>query len=75
MGYQVEESPAPIVGFNAGSRADMQALQARLFDRGIYILLSNYLGAGPEGLLRAAVYADHCDDDIEQLLACLKGLS
>ena len=50
------ESPAPIVSFQWGGRADMLTLQRRLFDRGIHIHYSNYIGAGPEGILRCAVF-------------------
>ena len=53
-GLAIGESPAPIVAFRTGKRAEMIVLQRQLFDDGIFVLLSNYLGAGPD---RAGSYA------------------
>lgn len=67
-GFDVIHSPAPIVTFRFGTRSDMQALQRRAFDRGIYIHYSNYIGAGPEGVIRCAVFRDHSSSDIDALI-------
>lgn len=71
IGLEVIESPAPIVSFRVGSRADMLELQRRLFERGICVHHSTYIGAGPEGLIRCAVYRDHSTADIEAFAADL----
>lgn len=68
-GIEVSESPAPIVSFQLGDRRAMQSLQQRLFDRGIHIMISTYIGAGPEGVIRCAVFADHCEKDLDALVS------
>jgi 7-keto-8-aminopelargonate synthetase-like enzyme len=72
IGLEVLESPAPIVAFQYGSSAQMRDLQRRLFDRGIYIHYSTYIGAGSEGIIRCAVYADHSFADIDELVAAVR---
>lgn len=67
-GIEVSDSPAPIVTFRVGDRAFMQSLQRRLFDRGVYVTLSSYIGAGPQGMVRCAVFADHCEADLDALV-------
>jgi 8-amino-7-oxononanoate synthase len=71
LGLPVVDSPAPIVSFEYGSRADMQTLQQRLFDQGIHIYHSTYFGAGPHGIIRCAVFRDHSREDIDTLVAAL----
>ena len=68
MGLEVIESPAPIVSFQLPTSAEMQAIQRRLFDRGVNIQYSTYLGAGNRGVLRCAVFADHSFGDIDALV-------
>jgi 7-keto-8-aminopelargonate synthetase-like enzyme len=71
LGLDVIESPASIVSFQWGKHADMQALQRRVFERGIHIYHSAYIGAGPEGMIRCAVFRDHSREDIDALIAAL----
>lgn len=70
-GFEVIDSPAPIVSFRYGRDADMQALQKRAFDRGVHIYHSRYIGAGPEGMIRCAVFRDHSREDIDVLIDAL----
>jgi 8-amino-7-oxononanoate synthase len=72
LGVNAIESPAPIVSFKWGDRADMLALQRCLFDRDIHIHYSNYIGAGPQGILRCAVFRDHSREDIDALIDALR---
>jgi hypothetical protein len=51
--------------------SEMRAVQQRLFDRGICIYHSTYLGAGPEGVIRCAVFRDHTQSDIDALVESL----
>ena len=67
IGIEVEESPAPIVAFQLGDRRQMHELQDHLFERGIYVTISNYIGAGAEGMVRCAVFADHVEADFDAL--------
>lgn len=69
IGVDVIETPAPIVSFRLGSRTEMLAIQQRLFQRGIHIYHSNYIGAGAEGMIRCAVFRDHSRSDIDALIA------
>jgi len=71
IGLDVIESPAPIVSFKWGNSTDMQALQRRAFDRGLYIHYSTYIGAGPEGMIRCAVFRDHSRADVDALVDAL----
>lgn len=71
IGLTIIDSPASIVSFKWGSRMDMVALQHRAFERGIYIHHSNYVGAGPEGVIRCAVFRDHSREDIDALVDAL----
>jgi len=70
-GLDVIDSPAPIVSFKCGNFANMQALQRRAFERGIYIHHSTYIGAGAEGMLRCAIFRDHTRQDVDALIEAL----
>jgi hypothetical protein len=35
-------------------------------------VISDYIGAGPEGVFRCATFADHSEDDIDRLLSSLR---
>ena len=72
IGLEVIDSPAAIASFVCGDRADMLAQQRRLFDRGIYIHHSNYIGAGTDGVIRCAVFRDHSREDVDELIAALR---
>lgn len=74
LGVDVIESPAPIVAFQWGKRSDMLALQARLWERGIHVYHSTYVGAGAEGVIRCAVFRDHSREDIDTLTDALSTL-
>ncbi|MEM1152582.1 MAG: pyridoxal phosphate-dependent aminotransferase family protein [Pseudomonadota bacterium] len=68
LGLDVIETPASIASFGHGSFNDMRQLQTHLFDKGIYLLHSNYIAAGPSGLLRMSVFADHSYQQLDQLV-------
>lgn len=71
IGFDIVDSPAPIVSFRVGSAEEMLKMQRRMFERGILIYHSRYVGAGPEGLIRCAVFRDHTRDDIDALVTAL----
>lgn len=73
IGFDVGESPAPICAFRIGDRGFMEGLQRRLFDLRIYVLVSNYIGAG-EAIIRCAVFADHTEADLDALVEPLSKL-
>lgn len=72
LGLDVVDTPAPITAFAVGRHAAMVALQRALFDDGLHVALSNYIGSGPEGMIRCATFADHSEADIDQLLGALR---
>jgi 7-keto-8-aminopelargonate synthetase-like enzyme len=71
LGIECTESPAPIVSFTLPTQDDMLAVQRRLFAHGFHIQYSTYIGAGPSGMLRCAVFADHSREDIDGLIDLL----
>ena len=72
LGLEIVDTPAPITAFGVGRHADMLALQRALFDDGLHVALSSYIGSGPEGMIRCATFADHSEHDIDLLLAALR---
>jgi 7-keto-8-aminopelargonate synthetase-like enzyme len=75
MGFDVDDTPVPIVCLVAGSADNMQRIQRELFDRGIAVAyMAAYAGLGPEGGLRIAVFATHTAAMIRRLLDELRRL-
>lgn len=72
LGLEIVDTPAPITAFRVGRKPDMLALQKSLFDDGLNIVVSNYIGAGPEGMIRCATFADHSESDIDHLVEALR---
>lgn len=72
LGLEVIASPAPITAFALASRAAMLDLQERLFAQQILVVISNYIGAGPNGMIRLATFADHTPEDIDRLVDALR---
>ncbi len=52
----------------------MQNLQQQLWNQDMFVIYSTYVGAGPEGAIRIAAFADHELADIDRLLAALRAL-
>jgi 7-keto-8-aminopelargonate synthetase-like enzyme len=73
IGIDVAETPAPILAFRIGDRTFMRTVQKRLLEMGIFVLVSNYIGAG-EGIIRCAVFADHTQADLDALADSLSKL-
>ena len=68
LGLAIEDSPAPVFSFSLGSFAANRELQEALFARGIYVLHSNYIAAGPGGCIRVTTFSDHAMEDIDRLV-------
>jgi 8-amino-7-oxononanoate synthase len=71
IGIDVVETPSAIVSFKFGDTAHMRALQERLFEKEIFVYHSTYIGAGPHGIMRCAVFRDHTHEDIDRLIDAL----
>ncbi len=69
LGLEIEPWPTPIISFRLENAADMQRVQQQLLAAGIAIAYTrNYAGAGPDGMLRVAVFATHTRSMIDQLV-------
>lgn len=71
LGLEVLQTPAPIVAFAIGDFDRMRRIQESLFDARIHVLHSNYIAAGPAGMIRLSVFADHTIADLDRLLETL----
>jgi 7-keto-8-aminopelargonate synthetase-like enzyme len=71
LGLHILQTPAPITSFRTGTRTQMESLQRSLFAVGLHVVISNYIGSGPEGVFRCATFADHTEADIDRLVAAL----
>lgn len=72
LGIDVELNDSPAATFTLGTAAEMKKVQAVLMENGICIIYSQYVGAGPEGVLRCSIFADHTKEDLDLLLNSLK---
>jgi 7-keto-8-aminopelargonate synthetase-like enzyme len=72
LGLPVTHSDAPASAFVLPTDEQMTSLCDALWGDGIYVIRSNYIGAGPYGAIRIAAFADHEPDDFERLHAVLK---
>lgn len=76
LGFDLDDTPAPIVALTIGDAANMQRIQRELMDRGITVAyMAAYTGLGPEGALRLAVFATHTEEMIERLLEEMRRLT
>jgi 8-amino-7-oxononanoate synthase len=69
LGFEVDDSPVPIICLVAGNGDNMRRMQQELLRRGIAVAyMAAYSGLGPAGGLRIAVFATHTEAMIGQLL-------
>lgn len=69
LGFDVDDSPVPIISLTVGTSENMQRIQRELMERGIAVAyMASYAGLGPEGALRIAVFATHTEEMIERLI-------
>jgi 7-keto-8-aminopelargonate synthetase-like enzyme len=72
MGVATQDEPTPVVGLTLGSSQRMLVIQERLLAEGMAIAyFRDYTGAGAEGVLRIAVFANHTPEMIARLIAAL----
>ncbi len=74
LGFEMNDSPVPVAAWRLKTGADMDRVQGELLKRGILIQRTRYVGAGPDGALRAVVFSTHTSGQIERLLNELKTL-
>jgi 7-keto-8-aminopelargonate synthetase-like enzyme len=74
LGFRQDETPVPVAAWTLATAEEMDHVHAELMNRGIAIQRSGYVGAGPKGVLRAVVFANHTPQQIARLLDELKSL-
>jgi 8-amino-7-oxononanoate synthase len=74
IGFDQDDSPVPIAAWVLKTGEDMDRVHTELMKRGIAIQRTRYVGAGPNGALRAVVFANHRPEQIDRLLGELKSL-
>lgn len=74
LGFDVGDSPVPIVTWTLDSAEKMKKIQEALFDRGIAIAYLKYVGAPAGGVLRASIFSTHTQYHLEKLLTELERL-
>lgn len=72
LGIPADDSDSPVFTFTIGTAEKMIRLQESLWEKGIFVGYTTYIGAGPEGAIRCAVFSDHEPEDIDRLLQELK---
>ena len=73
IGFQVGESPLPMVILTLGSSGNMRRIQRDLSESGILVsYLPRNVGLGSQGALRIAVFATHTPQMIQELVDSLK---
>ncbi|SHM36040.1 glycine C-acetyltransferase/8-amino-7-oxononanoate synthase/serine palmitoyltransferase [Duganella sacchari] len=71
LGLAIDDNGSPIAAFIVDDAQRMRNIQEALMKEDIFIAYSNYVGAGPEGILRVAAFADHLESDISRLQVAL----
>jgi len=72
LGLSIDDNEAPLATFVAGTAREMKALQADLYAEGIYVIYTNYVGAGAEGAIRCAIFADHEPQHLTRLVSAIR---
>jgi len=75
LGFDVNDSPMPIVTWTLKSADAMKNLQKELLARGIALPYTNYVGAPAGGVLRATIFSAHTEAQIQRLLDEIKRLT
>jgi glycine C-acetyltransferase/8-amino-7-oxononanoate synthase len=72
MGFDVKDTPVPIVTWTLKTAEEMKRIQAALLAEGIAVAYLKYVGAPAGGVLRATVFSTHMPAHIDRLLGELK---
>ncbi len=69
LGWDLPETPVPILCLRAQPGVDLSALQRRLFEADICVAhVTRYSSTPPGGALRIAIFATHTEDQIYRLV-------
>jgi len=76
IGFDVDDTPVPIICLVVGDAANMRRIQTELMRRGIAVAyIAAYAGLGAGGGLRIAVFATHAEAMIRRLLDELRAVA
>ncbi|MGL6196062.1 MAG: aminotransferase class I/II-fold pyridoxal phosphate-dependent enzyme [Thermoguttaceae bacterium] len=71
IGVKVEINDFPMTAFSLNDTDSLKQIHSILIERGIFIQLSNYVGANKQGALRMVVFSTHTKEQIDQLIDAL----
>ncbi len=74
MGFDQDDTPVPVAAWVLKTAKEMDQIQTERMNRGIAIQRTEYVGAGPNGVLRAVVFANHKPEQIAHMLSVLKSV-
>ncbi|MCJ7586455.1 MAG: pyridoxal phosphate-dependent aminotransferase family protein [Candidatus Aminicenantes bacterium] len=74
LGFEMNDTPVPIVTWMMGSAEEMKKAQRALMERGVAVAYLKYVGAPAGGVLRASIFSEHTAGHIEMLLSELSAL-
>jgi len=74
LGFPMNETPVPIVTWSLKSAEEMLRVHKALMDRGIVVPYSKYVGAPAGGVLRASIFSEHTEDQLNRLISELSSL-
>ena len=75
MGFEVDQTPVPIICLEIGNAEEMDRIQRSLMERGIVIAFTReYAGVGENGALRIALFSEHTREMLDRLLEELSAL-
>ncbi len=70
LGWNLPDTPVPILCLGARPGLDLAHIQAELFERDICVAhVTRYSSTPPGGALRVAIFATHTSEQIERLIA------
>lgn len=72
LGLDIADTVAPVATFTRGSRGCAAELKQRLMSEEIFVYHSTYIGAGPAGVIRCGIFADHTSAQMDHLFDVLR---
>lgn len=75
LGWEIEDTPVPIICLRKRPGLDLAQLQAQLFERGILVAhVTDYSSAPEGGAIRIAIFTTHTPDQIDRLIRAVRTL-
>jgi 8-amino-7-oxononanoate synthase len=71
LGLDVGDSIVPVATFVPSSGKAPQTLKEELLNLGLFVYRSTYIGAGPEGVIRCGIFADHTREHMDTFMDVL----